>query len=680
MRCRVPAGCVVTTLLLPACLLAAAPARSAPTAEEIRRSNLGLPTGEDPNATGEVDPADSQSASPEAPTTGASAGGEATPDPLPGIFTPTDGSPLRVYPQQVRLRGGVGPGGDRTLAFSLQLWQKPDPNQAQLDLLHWLSLWPLWGQSPPLQPAQVRVELLQLIDKERGHHVPASTRLTVSPSTGLRAEGGVATLPVQLSLQDVRSGRYGGYLLVSAFPSADPEGLRVHEPVAVPLVLEVRDMPWAALTLLAIFTALTLSLDFYQAHRREMDNAYARAADVARLVRDDEALVDPQGPGAPFRLRLRNYLQEAVASIRVALYGRATEALGNADLLWVKWRADRETWLVGLHAVTDERKALAAYADPAAPEATHRPALERRLLDCYHHAPDAASATAFRAEAEGVIHASSRYRRIKERLNAATADLNRVVDPATRTELLARLNTLEASWESADPSAADAETRISALAQEVLTGIDALLAEGGIPAAEAAPEAFPSVSLLERWQERQRREELTQDLLPASLRGRIAAAQLSRRLYATAAGTVVFLGVLLLGLRETYLDNPIFGADPWADYLGLAAWALGADLARRATQAALTSALAGRWSFPSLRRGEAPGGGTAAPGEAPSPQAEPADGEDPLVPDVPPPSGSPAGAGSPLGGGAGESPDEEVGSPERIRAVRGKLGGDGRAS
>jgi len=97
--------------------------------------------------------------------------------------------------------------------------------------------------------------------------------------------------------------------------------------------------------------------------------------------------------------------------------------------------------------------------------------------------------------------------------------------------------------------------------------------------------------------------------LPASLRGRIV--------YSSVAGFVIFFGLILLGLRETYLQNPIFGADPWEDYLELAAWAVGADLARRATRSAVTGALSGRWNLPSLRRGNAPGSEPGAPAENP---------------------------------------------------------------
>lgn len=43
----------------------------------------------------------------------------------------------------------------------------------------------------------------------------------------------------------------------------------------------------------------------------------------------------------------------------------------------------------------------------------------------------------------------------------------------------------------------------------------------------------------------------------------------------------LLLGLLALGLKTLYLDNPVFGADPFSDFLGLMFWGLSADVASR---------------------------------------------------------------------------------------------------
>jgi hypothetical protein len=44
----------------------------------------------------------------------------------------------------------------------------------------------------------------------------------------------------------------------------------------------------------------------------------------------------------------------------------------------------------------------------------------------------------------------------------------------------------------------------------------------------------------------------------------------------------LLLGLLALGLKTLYVDNPIFGANPFTDFLGLMFWGLSADVASRA--------------------------------------------------------------------------------------------------
>jgi hypothetical protein len=44
---------------------------------------------------------------------------------------------------------------------------------------------------------------------------------------------------------------------------------------------------------------------------------------------------------------------------------------------------------------------------------------------------------------------------------------------------------------------------------------------------------------------------------------------------------VLLLGLVALGLKTLYVDNPVFGASPFTDALGLIFWGLSADVASR---------------------------------------------------------------------------------------------------
>jgi hypothetical protein len=47
-------------------------------------------------------------------------------------------------------------------------------------------------------------------------------------------------------------------------------------------------------------------------------------------------------------------------------------------------------------------------------------------------------------------------------------------------------------------------------------------------------------------------------------------------------GLLAFVAVLLLGIKEAYLDNATFGAQPFKDYVTLGLWGLGAWASKRA--------------------------------------------------------------------------------------------------
>jgi hypothetical protein len=58
-------------------------------------------------------------------------------------------------------------------------------------------------------------------------------------------------------------------------------------------------------------------------------------------------------------------------------------------------------------------------------------------------------------------------------------------------------------------------------------------------------------------------------------------AELTLWLVRPALYIVLIAGVLAIGVQQLYLKNPIFGAAPFNDYLGLLVWAFSGDVAGR---------------------------------------------------------------------------------------------------
>lgn len=521
------------------------------------------------------------------------------------------GDPLHGFPDTVRAASSsgspLGPGrgavrirGSLWLAWPAAPERRPSPGSDTLP-----------ASSPPAPespPADVRVAFhaLDLLDRARERRIGAErVRLVATPQPQtVPGSGTPVHWTADVDLNGVRSGSYRGYLLASG----EAGDTAVRSPLPLPVVVWVRDSFGYPLVILILGAGLYFGLSIYRRSKLKDDDTLVKIAEAEEMIVSDPLLAEPDGIAAPFRRELASYLREAVSSTPPT-----SEGVEKAQQLWVKWQGGRPEWVAGLGTERGEIEELKRYeaADQANghPASAHLQALLASLTAGYEAAPhtedpraaDEAgegsgrwAAGAYRKAAEERATSARRYRAFREELAQARAEAVRIEDPAGRDLLLEELGAAGEAWDRlADPTA-DAEVagKLTELREDVRKAREkAGLAGPATPGHDAPPSPAEAAAAPGGFD-----NPGSAELVPRHFRARMMAARDARRRYSVVLGTVVYAALVLVGLQKTWGDNPTFGADRLADYLAVAAWALGAN----AAAALALAAFAREWSLPWL--------------------------------------------------------------------------------
>jgi hypothetical protein len=476
---------------------------------------------------------------------------------------------------------------DESVHFETLLWHTPQ----QADTQPAGKEEPAAGAKQAPEKLELRLRRLDLVDAQSKHLIPGdlTTAFTELPKETMPLPGRDPPVRVtfDVPLKDVKSGRYSGFVLGEW--EQNESGKK--PAFLLPLELHLRDAPYPAFGILIVGLVVSLWLQFYRDRRLKRDDLYTRAARAEDLALADAAIAHPSSDGEPFRRKLAQTLRNAVAAIDQGKVNEAETALGEGDTLWQRWMADRPTWVAGLRTAKQairavERASSAFSAEPG----RHATKLIEALKQHYNEAPTQANADVFRTTAETLARRASRYAAFSAELDAVRSRIARIPDEQRRTELIGQLDALQNEWEDVvDSSVSDVEN-LRAKLTIVLTDIATFA--GAQAEVARARESVLSEDLP---------DEADDYLIPRRFRSRVVNARRARKQYGVIISVVIFLGLSVVGFQQTYLDNPIFGANPLADYLKVFAWALGADVASRA------SLLAFRADWPAWGRPAAPG-------------------------------------------------------------------------
>jgi hypothetical protein len=294
----------------------------------------------------------------------------------------------------------------------------------------------------------------------------------------------------------------------------------------------------------------------------------------------------------------------------------AESKLSELETIWIAWQENRPTWIEGLQSDHDSLELLLNEREHALGERrewlpdSHPDKLFKETNDTYESASETeGGAEAYAKETQSRAKKIDRYLRVAVRLRARQEALGPLREENKAS--FEQIKGLRDKWDAADPN----DDGTDSLARELLAGGSiadlapgrrSLLHAGSVESAHPGSAQDDAVSPAD------------DELVPRKLQPRIHAAHDRRLVYGIVTAFIVYVGAALLGYQQTYLSNPTFGADPLKDYLSLALWMFGADLASRAS----FSGLAGGATSPGnatptvLASSTAPTGGPSPAGAA----------------------------------------------------------------
>ncbi|HEU4455514.1 MAG TPA: hypothetical protein VFR81_20795 [Longimicrobium sp.] len=524
---------------------------------------------------------------------GADAATSAASAPDPGIRIP-ENDVLRIVPHDAAVHAVRGTDSLRVRGW---FWvDRPKADTSALVTLHPLDLADTAQSGRRIRSGRMRVRF-GLLPKPMGRietvHVPGR---------GIPVWW-TAAVPVT----GVRSGTYRGYLLATR----ETETLRAaRSPVAIPVVVRIKDAPWPALAILLLGLPLVLLLRWYRDRRQQSDSAYGRIAAAEALIVEDPLLAEPGGAADPFRRRFAEHLRAAAAALDPGVPpGKLEDAnarVTQAEELWVAWQEGRPDWQAGLQAEWNEIQALEAGVGTH-PPSPHASALLVALRAGHKSAPDLAVAEAggdaggngadagggaarrtsvaarYREGAETRARRARRYLELEAELASARIEAARLEGEA-REALLAVVDAAGREWNAvADPSDDAATDAMRTRLADAVRTARANPGPGGETRAAMESAGDPD-------------EPGPRELIPRRFRPRIRAARDRRRLYAWTVSLIIYLVLVFFGFKETWGASPVFGADWLADYLSVVAWALGLNAVTLATVGAFTGRLTLPWS------------------------------------------------------------------------------------
>jgi hypothetical protein len=492
-----------------------------------------------------------------------------------GALKTSSGS-LWLWPSALKARTEVGVLGNKSFSLRLNGWQTKEDNILDKSDLK-----------------SVQTVLLPLRDQERdlliegGGFEPKISTTTASPPLTLSssfiqsaskedvAMGYELTVPLK---ETVRAGRYTGHLLVNTGSQKTT--------VAVPVSVDVKVSPVFPLLVLIGTTVIYLGVQYFRRNALPLYLIRKRLQEIDAAVSNDPDLRRVGNSSTPFRSKIEERLKRVAGILRgINIAQREQSARTELDAAYVtliSWQQDREAWK-GTHGILSQWQE--ELGNPQY-KGKHTEILTEKIKILWEEtAPSTANYSAFKTLSDSLLKKIDIFREyIKEldTLNAPTDDLR------------AEVEKLRGQWLDASP---EDEAGLSVL-QKTKTELARKIKEARETArtgGEADPGPPNSFSHTNEIKVLSNTPDGKQSLLSPADYGVGQQSRVVVSVYSYGVFCIIFLMVVLLGLHTTYLNNPIFGADGWTDYIPLIAWGLGANALSQAVFTGLNSA---GWNLP----------------------------------------------------------------------------------
>ncbi|MEP7340341.1 MAG: hypothetical protein ABI977_21590, partial [Acidobacteriota bacterium] len=301
------------------------------------------------------------------------------------------------------------------------------------------------------------------------------------------------------------------------------------------------------------------------------DEVQVRAAQVRGELRTEDDV------GKPFADRINVALIDVDVALRAKKWEDARKQVEQAEELITKWRKYRDDWRRQL----DFGKTLLVKIGEAegkglqGGENVYLRTLRRNLEDAESLSPDAKSPAELRDKLDKINSDFAKYQAARGRLDELGKKLDGL-DAEAQPEWRERLRRLQARLEALTPESAGDYDKLQTDIADASTELQAELPGAksfGLFGAKGADES-PFIQLHLN----------APDLLSRELEADSRAARAGWNLRWSSRLLVVLSLALLVGAgyAQLYESKPTFGANFWADYVGLFAWGFGVEASRAA--------------------------------------------------------------------------------------------------
>jgi hypothetical protein len=428
--------------------------------------------------------------------------------------------------------------------------------------------------------AIAQLEIIPLpLTRENGQSIP-SPLVPTKPASSQVLANRVLSIPLTFDPDRLPSGEYKGDLLITYQGGVQ----------RIPVIIQVKDSWLPPLLVLLMGVILGVIVSAYREQGQPRDRLVVRIGQLRTQLLADRELEK----AIAFQEWIEDHLIDVETALQRRQFAAGDAAIGEAEMLWVKWRKGREDWL-----------RLMAYQEELTQQVTQLgnnnfgQTAMRQLGDVIKKMPLLNSPEQLRDQLEAIAKQLYPYAQILSK----TTKLNSLVQALSKDDLPSSVNIqeLRKRVDRISPvDLVDTET-LSARLQENLNQMTDLESEieGAIGLLPEAP--------VSRGMEKVGRGggdlftmpfAIAPAARPLSLDRQIEKANVRLRLFIWTSYAIAVIFLAGAGFVELYADKPKFGATPWRDYFALLAWGFGAEATREAVTKTVKN-----WQLPGLKEG-----------------------------------------------------------------------------
>jgi hypothetical protein len=433
-----------------------------------------------------------------------------------------------------------------------------------------------------------QLEIIPLpLTRENGQSIP-SPLVPTKPASSQVLANRVVSIPLAFDPDRLPSGEYKGDLLITYQGGVQ----------RIPVIIQVKDSWLPPLLVLLMGVILGVMVSAYREQGQPRDRLVVRIGQLRTQL-----LADPELKKAiAFQEWIEDHLIDVETALQKRQFNSGDASIGEAEMLWVKWRKGREDWLK-----------LMAYQEELTQQVTQLGSnnfgqtATRQLGDVIKKMPLLNSPEQLRDQLEAIAKQLYPYAQILSK----TTKLNSLAQAFSKDDLPSSINIqeLRKRVDRISPvDLVDTET-LSARLQENLNQMTDLESEieGAIGFAVAARVALLPEAPVSRGMERVGRGggdlftmpfAIAPAARPLSLDRQIEKANVRLRLFVWTSYAIAVMFLAGAGFVELYADKPKFGATPWRDYFALLAWGFGAEATREAVTKTVKN-----WQLPGMKEG-----------------------------------------------------------------------------